>query len=42
MMRKLLDVSQIKGLGWTPRYSLREGLDNAYAWYLDNVETIRR
>ena len=42
MMRKLLDVSQIKGLGWTPRYSLSAGLGNAYAWYLDNVETIRR
>ena len=42
MMRKLLDVSQIKSLGWTPRFSLSDGLADAYAWYLANVETVRR
>jgi len=31
--RKLLDVSRIKGLGWVPRISLREGIEMTYADY---------
>jgi len=31
--RKLLDVGRLKSLGWTPRFSLTEGLRDAYAWY---------
>lgn len=34
--RKVLDVSKIKGLGWRPRYSLQEGLSNAYDWAVKN------
>lgn len=33
--RKLLDVSKLKGLGWKPRISLREGIRNTYQWYLE-------
>lgn len=32
--RKLLDVSKVKSLGWTPRISLRDGLRETYRWYL--------
>jgi GDP-L-fucose synthase len=36
MMRKVLDVSRINSLGWTPRVSLREGLERTYAWALEH------
>jgi GDP-L-fucose synthase len=32
--RKLLDVSRLKRLGWRPRIGLRQGLADAYAWYV--------
>ncbi len=32
--QKLLDVSKIKALGWSPKISLREGLTDAYADFL--------
>ena len=31
--RKLLDTTRINSLGWHPRFSLREGLEDAYASY---------
>jgi GDP-L-fucose synthase len=34
--RKVLDVSRIKKLGWSPRVSLEEGLKAAYAWALEH------
>jgi GDP-L-fucose synthase len=33
--RKLLDVSRLASLGWKARIPLREGLEAAYRWYLD-------
>jgi GDP-L-fucose synthase len=33
--RKLLDVSRLAQLGWKARIPLREGLEAAYKWYLD-------
>jgi GDP-L-fucose synthase len=36
MMRKVLDVSRIKKLGWAPRVSLQEGLERTYRWALEN------
>ncbi len=32
--RKLLDVSKLKALGWTPTVGLDEGLKRAYEWFL--------
>ena len=32
--RKLLDVSRLAALGWRPRIGLREGLEDAYRWFL--------
>jgi GDP-L-fucose synthase len=37
MPRKLLDVTRLQGLGWRPRIGLREGIADAYRWYLDHV-----
>ena len=31
--RKLLDISKIKALGWTPRINLDDGLKRLYQWY---------
>jgi GDP-L-fucose synthase len=31
--RKLLDISRITQLGWSPRISLREGIKSTYDWY---------
>jgi GDP-L-fucose synthase len=32
--RKLLDVSRLRGLGWTATIPLREGVEQTYDWYL--------
>jgi GDP-L-fucose synthase len=34
--RKLLDMSRMFGLGWRPKISLAEGIEQTYAWYLQN------
>lgn len=39
--RKLMDVSRLLATGWTPKYELRDGLANAYAWYRDNIDAAR-
>ncbi|UCI09142.1 GDP-L-fucose synthase [Mesorhizobium sp. B1-1-8] len=36
--RKLMDVSRLFATGWRPKYSLRGGLEQTYAWFLDHVE----
>lgn len=36
--RKLLDVSRLRGLGWEPRISLREGIVETYRWLRENYE----
>lgn len=35
--RKLLDVSNMKKMGWTNKISLELGIKNTYAWYLNNL-----
>jgi GDP-L-fucose synthase len=36
-MKKLLDVSKLKGLGWSAKMSLDEGLDRSIDFYLTKV-----
>lgn len=37
--RKLMDVSLLEGLGWRPKIGLREGIEDAYEWFRDHIET---
>jgi GDP-L-fucose synthase len=39
--RKLLDVSRLQQLGWSPSIELRAGLEQTYQWYLANEERLR-
>lgn len=36
-MRKLMDVSRLGRMGWRAQISLREGLIQTYAWYLEQL-----
>jgi GDP-L-fucose synthase len=40
--RKLLDVSKLTQLGWRPRISLREGVQQVYDWYRSQASAPRR
>ena len=35
--QKLLDISRLKKLGWTPKTSLRDGIERTYQWYCKNI-----
>ncbi|MEY4300070.1 MAG: hypothetical protein RIR25_1306 [Verrucomicrobiota bacterium] len=39
--RKLLDISKIKSLGWSPKISLRDGIADAYRWFCENYDEAR-
>lgn len=39
--QKLLDVSKLKGEGWSPKYDLRSGLEHTIEWYHQNKDNIR-
>jgi GDP-L-fucose synthase len=34
--RKLLDVTRLSLLGWSPRISLRDGVATTYKWFTEN------
>jgi GDP-L-fucose synthase len=36
--RKLLDMTKLFDLGWRPRIPLRQGIADAYRWYLENED----
>ncbi|OBJ20357.1 GDP-L-fucose synthase [Mycobacterium sp. 1245801.1] len=40
--RKLLDVSTLRGAGWQPRISLRDGIDATVGWYRANAAALRQ
>lgn len=37
MKRKLVDVTRIRNLGWTPKHTLEEGIRTTYEHYLENT-----
>jgi len=41
-MKKLMDNSRIKSMGWEPKISLEDGLKETYKWFNDNYNNIRK
>ena len=39
--RKRLDVRRLIEAGWKPRISLREGIQQTYAWFLQHIASGR-
>jgi GDP-L-fucose synthase len=37
-----LDIQKIKSLGWSPKIPLREGIADAYDWFIKNQSTARQ
>jgi GDP-L-fucose synthase len=37
--RKILDSSEIKKLGWTPKIDLETGIQQTYKWFINNLQT---
>jgi GDP-L-fucose synthase len=36
--RKVLDISRIRSLGWRPKTSLKEGIEQTYRWYCSTLQ----
>ena len=36
--RKLMQADRLRELGWAPRIGMREGLEDAYRWFVDHNE----
>ncbi len=39
--RKLMDVGRLARMGWTARIGLREGIEDAYRWFLEHRQSAR-
>lgn len=35
--RKLMSAEKLRGMGWSPKISLRDGIADTYQWFLANV-----
>lgn len=40
--RKLVDTSRINELGWSAKVELRDGVQRAYDWYLENMKVLNK
>ena len=38
--RKLLDITKLRQLGWSPKTDLREGISDTYKWFLKNYREV--
>ena len=38
--RKLLNVDKLHKVGWKHKIELREGIESAYKWYLENYDRV--
>jgi len=41
-MRKLLDSSKLKSIGWEPSITLDKGIKSTYEWFVENYKNIRK
>jgi GDP-L-fucose synthase len=39
--RKLMDVSKMKEIGWQYSTELKEGIEQTYAWFLENIDSVK-
>ena len=39
--RKILDSSRLHAMGWSPKWQLRDGIEQSYAWFLENAASLR-
>jgi len=39
--RKMLDSSRLHNLGWTPSWTLHDGIADAYRWFRENETSVR-
>ncbi len=40
-LRKLLDVSRLKDMGWASKIELKDGITHTYKWFLENCVSVR-
>ena len=40
--RKLMDISKMHALGWNHKINLEEGIKKTYAWFLENIQEIKK
>ena len=40
--RKLMDISKLNSLGWEAKVELQKGIEMTYAWYLENIDKIKK
>ncbi|MCF4098405.1 GDP-L-fucose synthase [Maritalea sp. P4.10X] len=40
-IRKLTDTTRLNTLGWSPKIGLVEGIEQTYAWYLENLKACK-
>ncbi len=38
--QKLLDITKIEELGWSPEIPLREGIESTYKWFVENINSV--
>ena len=39
--RKVMEVSKLKKMGWSPKITLEQGIEETYQWFLENREKIK-
>tara|TARA_B100000989_G_C19505746_1_gene456448 strand:- start:572 stop:1513 length:942 start_codon:yes stop_codon:yes gene_type:complete len=39
--RKLLDITKISSLGWKPKISLKDGIEDTYKWFINNTDKVK-